>query len=96
MANILTAEEAARVLRTSSSDQTMLDLLPQVDSVIEEATGRDWAGDDPAHPLAKAAARLLLVRAYEDPGGLTAAPTDALTSLYLKLEIKAKEIAETP
>jgi hypothetical protein len=48
----------------------MIDLLPQLDNYIRIGTGRDWTVDDPVHPLAKAAARILLVRGYEDPGAL--------------------------
>jgi hypothetical protein len=70
MTNILTAAEAATVLRTVETDPAMLQLLPQIDAYIETATGRDWTADDPIHEIAKAAARMLLVRWYEDPGGL--------------------------
>ena len=66
--SILTAAEAATVLRTVETDQAMLDLLPQVDAYIETATGRDWTLDEPIHETAKAAARMLLVRWHEDPG----------------------------
>lgn len=70
MTTVLTAAEAARVLRLEASDGIMLDLLPQVDAYLEQATGRDWTGDDPIHSQAKVAARILLVRWYEDPGAL--------------------------
>lgn len=72
MANILTAQEAANVLRTSETDPAMLDLLPAVDTYIEHATGRDWTADTTIYPEAKAAARMLLVRWHEDPGGMAA------------------------
>lgn len=84
---ILTTTEAANVLRTSENDAMMLDLLPQVDAYIRNATGRDWAGETPVHAAAKAAARMLLVMWYEDPGrmgssgALTAGFTAALTQL---------------
>jgi hypothetical protein len=68
--NILTAAEAAAVLRTVDTDPAMLLLLPQIDAYIETATGRDWTLDDPIHETAKAAARMLLVRWFEDPGGM--------------------------
>ena len=70
MANILTASEAANVLRTDEDDQLMLDLLGQVDGYIRRATGHDWTIDDPVLPEAKSAARILLVRWHEDPGAL--------------------------
>ena len=70
MANILTATEAATVLRCEVSDQAMLDLLTQVDAYINNATGRDWTLDHPIRPEAKSAARILIVRAHEDPGAM--------------------------
>lgn len=78
MANILTAAEAATVLRCEASDQAMLDLLPQVDAYINNATGRDWTLDYSIRPEAKSAARILLVRAHEDPGAM-AQPADAMS-----------------
>jgi hypothetical protein len=70
MANILSADEAATVLRTEEDDENMLDLLPLVDGYIELATGHDWAADVPVIGQAKAAARILLVRWHEDPGAM--------------------------
>lgn len=72
MANILTASEAATALRVDQSDRNMLDLLPMVDAYIKRATGRDWAADTTIYSEAKAAARMLLVRWHEDPGGMAA------------------------
>jgi hypothetical protein len=69
---ILTPYEAATVLRLEEDDPNMLDLLVQVDAYIKNATGRDWAADTPILPEAKAAARMLLVRWHEDPGGMEA------------------------
>lgn len=71
MTNILNAVEAANVLRCENDDALMLDLLPGIDAYLENATGRDWTGDSPIYPAAKAAARILLVRAHEDPGALS-------------------------
>jgi hypothetical protein len=71
---ILTSTEAAAILRCAEDDANLLMLLPQVDAYIKQATGRDWALDDPVRPEAKAAARILLVQAHEDPGGLGQAP----------------------
>lgn len=67
MTNILSTTEAANVLRTVTTDALMLDLLPQVDSYIENATGRDWTVDALINPLVKSAARMLLVMWYENP-----------------------------
>ena len=72
---ILTATEAAVVLRCTEDDDTMLMLLPAVDAYIEMATGRDWTADDPIRQEAKNAARMLLVRWHEDPGGMAAGDT---------------------
>jgi hypothetical protein len=68
MANILTENEAATVLRCDSTDADMLALLSSVDAYIKNATGHDWASDSPVIPEAKSAARMLLVKWHEDPG----------------------------
>lgn len=65
MANILTAEEAARVVVTDPTDERLLDVLPQVDSYVNGASGHDWAKDSPINPEAKAAARLQLALTYD-------------------------------
>lgn len=74
MANILSASEAANVLRCAEDDPAMLDLLPLVDGYINDATGWDWTVEYPDTALsqAKAAARILLVQWYEDPGRINA------------------------
>lgn len=94
MANILTATEAANVLRCDEDDPTMLDLLPQVDAYIQNATGRDWTIDDPVHPVARAAARLLLVKWHEDPGELSGnlTLTYGLAGVLVQLEALALQI----
>ena len=68
MANILTVTEAATTLRVDETDPAMLDLLPQVDGYIKNATGHDWANDSTVDPVAKSAARMLIVSWYENPG----------------------------
>lgn len=68
MASILTAQEAAIVLRCVDSDPNMLAELPSIDAFIERATGRDWTTDSPVCPEAKNAARMLLVQWHENPG----------------------------
>jgi hypothetical protein len=65
MANILTLDEAARVVSVDSTDEKLADVLPQVDSYIQTATGRDWTADSPVNPTAKAAARLYLALTYD-------------------------------
>lgn len=96
MANILTTTEAANVLRTETSDPNLVDLLPQVDAYIQQATGRDWTADTTIHPLAKAAARMLLVMWHENPAmmanGMTglffgfAAVLSQLEAVHLQLQ----------
>lgn len=71
MGNILTPIEAANVLRCAEDDPNLFDLLPIVDAYLKNATGHDWAADVPVLPEAKAAARILLVQAHEDPGAMT-------------------------
>lgn len=68
MANILTASEAATVLRCDETDADMLALLSAVDAYIKNATGHDWASDSQVVDEAKSAARMLLVKWHEDPG----------------------------
>lgn len=68
MANILTTAEAANFVRTDISDAVMLMLLPQVDEFIRRATGRDWTADGTISSIAKAAAGMLLVQWYDNPG----------------------------
>ena len=88
MANVLTETEAAIVLRCAEDDPNLLDLLPQVDSYLERATGRNWALDSPVHALAKSGARMLLVRWHEDPGGLAAGSSLSLglSAVLVQLE----------
>ena len=68
MANILSAAEAAVVLRCEVTDPDMLALLPLVDSYIRNATGHDWAADSSIRSEAKSAARMLLTLWHENPG----------------------------
>lgn len=89
MTNILTAAEAANALRCDVTDPAMLDLLAQVDGYILTATGHDWSGDNPISPVAKNAARMLLVMWHEDPGMMAQknAPLSfGLTAALVQLE----------
>jgi len=65
VANILTVNEAARVVSVDVTDEKLADVLPQVDAYIQQATGYDWTQDDPVNPTAKAAARLQLALTYD-------------------------------
>ena len=96
MANILLAAEAATVLRTEVTDQNMLDLLPQVDAYIANATGRNWESDETIRPEAKSAARMLLVMWHENPAmiGSTNVLHFGLTAVLVQLEALALELAE--
>lgn len=92
---ILTLTEAANVLRTAENDPAMLDLLPGVDAYIQQATGRDWAADNPVRPEAKSAARMLLVLWHENPGmvgqGITSL-TYGLRAVLVQLKALALEL----
>lgn len=101
--NILTATEAAYVLRCADDEPLMLTLLPQVDAYIKMATGRDWTADATIRPEAKAAARILIVRWHEDPGSLAASPSlgfgqqAALLQLgVLALELEGAGVPDEP
>lgn len=76
---ILSVEEAAAVLRCDTDEDNMLMLLPMVDAYIRQATGRDWAQDDPIDQRAKAAARILLVQWHENPAMIALSGTDLLS-----------------
>ncbi len=88
MATILNAIEAAAVLRCENSNANMLALLPQVDAYLKQATGRDWSADATIHPVAKAAARMLLVMWFENPGMMSGITnlSFGLTSMLVQLE----------
>lgn len=86
---ILTAAEAAHVLRTVDTDPAMLDLLPLVDAYIKRATGHNWAADTTIAPEAKAAARILLTLWFENPGQMAngqGALPQGLTAALTQLE----------
>ena len=92
MANILTAAEAATVLRCETTDADMLALLPLVDAYVKNATGRDWAIDNPIYPEAKAAARILITLWHENPGMLSSGMSSlswGLSACLAQLEAKA-------
>jgi len=69
----------------------MLMLLPQIDAYIEQATGRNWAADTTVRQEAKSAARMLLVRWHEDPGGMASGSSlgFGLTATLVQLEALA-------
>jgi len=96
MANILTAAEAANVLRCLTTDALMLQLLPQVDKYIQTATGRNWTLDSVIEPTAKSAAQMLLVMWHEAPGqigqGITNLPF-GLSAVLVQLEALALQLA---
>lgn len=91
--SILTAAEAASVLRVDQDNVEMLNLLPMVDEYIFNATGHDWAMDVPAVDSAKAAARMLLVLWFENPAMVQAGGamslTQGLTAVLTQLEVMA-------
>lgn len=94
MTNILTAAEAANVLRCLTTDALMLQLLPQVDDYIKMATGRDWTADTTIYPKAKAAAQMLLTMWHENPSmtGNAGALQGGLSACLTQLEAQALEL----
>jgi hypothetical protein len=94
---ILTAEEAAAALRCSSSDPSMLGLLPLVDAYVNNATGRDWTQDEEIYREAKSAARMLLVQWFENPamqGSNITSLDHGLSAALVQLEVKALELED--
>lgn len=89
MANILTADEAAEIVSVDPADARLLMILPQIDSIIQQATGHDWSQDYIVHPIAKRAAMCRLAVDY-DLGALnpqqTATMERAYTSALAQLE----------
>lgn len=77
MANILTPFEAAIVLRCNETDANMLALLPGVDAYLKQATGRDWAKENPVPEEARNAARMLLVLWQENPAMQGSVPSQS-------------------
>lgn len=97
MANILTAIEAAVVLRCNENDANMLAILPGIDAYLKRATGKDWAKEVPIPDEAKNAARMLLVLWHENPGMIsseTASPPFGLTACITQLAALALNTRE--
>lgn len=94
MANILTANEAAIVLRTTATDAAMLALLPLVDAYLKNASGHDWAADSAIRPEAKSAAQMLLTMWYENPA-MTASGIASLSFGLQAILIQLEAIAES-
>jgi hypothetical protein len=94
---ILSQAEAATVLRCEQDDPNMIDLLPLVDGYIQMATGRDWSQDVRIRPEARAAARMLIVRWHEDPGGMASGSAlgYGLAAILTQLEALALKLATT-
>lgn len=94
---ILTAAEAATVLRCTETDEDMLALLPIVDGYLKNATGHDWAADSPINPTAKSAARILITLWHENPGMIgnsTISLDIGLRSVLVQLEALALRYKE--
>jgi len=92
MANLLTAAEAANVLRCLTTDALMLQLLPLVDEYIKSATGRDWAADTTIDTTAKSAAQILITLWHENPAMIGSEGTlpGGLSACLVQLEAKAR------
>jgi hypothetical protein len=85
---ILSAVEAANFLRCEPDDQVMLQFLPMIDVYLENATGHNWANDDPVPAVAKSAAGMLLIAWYDHPEMVGSSPT-SLLGLLVQLEAEA-------
>lgn len=97
MANILTASDAAIVLRCDESDADMLALLPLVDEYLHQATGHDWAEDTQVNKTAKSAARMLLVLWHENPAMVSSGMTTlgfGLNAVVMQLKAIALRFLE--
>lgn len=96
MTNILTPAQAANVLRCATDDALMLQLLPQVDSFIQRATGRDWTADNPISNRAISAAQMLITLWHENPGmmGGDSPLSFGLNAALLMLETDALDYLE--
>ncbi len=81
--NILSTAEAAAILKCAEDDPSMLLLLPQIDDKIKFSSGRDWAAEAIIPQAAKAVARILLVRWYENPGMMSDSADETLGGSYL-------------
>jgi hypothetical protein len=92
MANILTAAEAANVLRCLTTDALMLQLLPLVDEYIKSSTGRDWTADSTIDTTAKAAAQILVTLWHENPAmiGNEGSLPDGLSACLTQLKAKVR------
>lgn len=90
---ILTLAEAARVVGTDPTDERLIDVLPQVDADIKQATGHDWAADDPVKTEAKAAARLQLALTY-DLMSMQQNQIDALRRAFVGALVKLEYLVE--
>lgn len=98
MAGILTPTEVAEVLKYDSPEecQDAVDMVPAVAEYLKTATGHDWESDDPIDPVAKMAARMLLVRWYEVPGMAEVRQvvdmTFGINHLVTQLQVKAEKL----
>lgn len=93
MANILTLDEASRVVKVDPIEEELelADILPQVDAIIQEATGWDWANDNPINPVAKHAARCRLAIDY-DLGAMNPSQSATLERAYTSAIIKLEAL----
>jgi hypothetical protein len=68
---ILTQNEIADTLRYADPADlppAALALAPAIGQFLAAATGYDWAAESPVNAIAKQAARILLIKWFDDPG----------------------------
>lgn len=95
---ILTETEAKEILRldTDTTYPTLNIVLPAVDAYLKTATGHDWAADDPKDPVARAAAQMLLVNWFENPGMVGSQEVLSFGAVNLIEQLRIKKLPEVP
>lgn len=96
---LLTLEEGRALLRIDGeeNDPIIQNTLAGAVSYLKEATGRDWDADSAPHPVAQAAAGMLLIQWFDQPSGLVMGTSSTnlsygLTNLIKQLQCIALEM----
>lgn len=99
---ILTADEAKAALGYNLEEdmprRVEFVLLPAIDRFLQGATGKDWGTLTETYttvdPVAKAAASVLLVRWFDDPGQIGQANDAGILALIGQMEARALQEAQ--
>lgn len=96
--NILTAQQAAELLRYDSPDEmpgfVSSIILPAIDGFMKEGTGKAWEEDNPIDPVAKLAASMLLVQWYENPAMIGKSDNMHFGLINLMTQLQAKALQD--